>query len=76
MPTTLDMPRVETILVQHPSVAGPYGAKGVGEPPNIEPPAAVANAVAAATGLRVTALPITAEKIALGLHDTGAAGAF
>jgi CO/xanthine dehydrogenase Mo-binding subunit len=69
------MPRVETILVQHPSVVGPYGAKGVGEPPNIEPPAAVANAVAAATGLRVTALPITAEKIALGLHDTEAAGA-
>ncbi|HET8530006.1 MAG TPA: xanthine dehydrogenase family protein molybdopterin-binding subunit, partial [Methylomirabilota bacterium] len=61
MPTTLDMPRVETILVQHPSVVGPYGAKGVGEPPNIEPPAAVANAVAAATGLRMTALPITAE---------------
>src|SRR5439155_1368236 len=48
MPTTLDMPRVETILVQHPSLVGPYGAKGVGEPPNIEPPAAVANAVAAA----------------------------
>ena len=69
MPTTLDMPRVETILVQHPSLAGPYGAKGVGEPPNIEPPAAVANAVAAATGLRVTTLPITAEKIALGLRD-------
>lgn len=74
MPTTLDMPRVETILVQHPSLAGPYGAKGVGEPPNIEPPAAVANAVAAATGLRVTTLPITAEKIALGLRDAGAAG--
>ncbi len=71
MPTTLDMPRVETILVQHPSLAGPYGAKGVGEPPNIEPPAAVANAVAAATGLRVTTLPITAEKIALGLRDAG-----
>ncbi len=71
MPTSLDMPRVETILVQHPSLAGPYGAKGVGEPPNIEPPAAVANAVAAATGLRVTTLPITAEKIALGLRDAG-----
>ena len=69
MPTTLDMPRVESILVQHPSLVGPYGAKGVGEPPNIEPPAAVANAVAAATGLRITSLPITAEKIALGLAD-------
>jgi CO/xanthine dehydrogenase Mo-binding subunit len=74
MPTTLDMPRVETILVQHPSLAGPYGAKGVGEPPNIEPPAAVANAVAAATGLRVTVLPITAERIAMGLRDARAGG--
>jgi CO/xanthine dehydrogenase Mo-binding subunit len=75
MPTTLDVPRVETILVQHPSLVGPYGAKGVGEPPNIEPPAAVANAVAAATGLRMTSLPITAEKIVLALRDAGAGGA-
>ena len=75
MPTTLDVPRVETILVQHPGVVGPYGAKGVGEPPNIEPPAAVANAVAAATGLRMTSLPITAEKIVLALRDAGAGGA-
>jgi CO/xanthine dehydrogenase Mo-binding subunit len=69
MPTTLDVPRVESILVERPSEVGPYGAKGVGEPPNMEPPAAVANAVAAAIGLRVTSLPITAEKIALGLLD-------
>jgi CO/xanthine dehydrogenase Mo-binding subunit len=35
----------------------------VGEPPNVEPPAAVANAIAAAIGARITSLPITAEKI-------------
>ena len=69
MPTTLDVPRVQSILVQHPSLVGPHGAKGVGEPPNIEPPAAVANALAAATRLRVTSLPITAEKIALGIRE-------
>ncbi len=68
MPTAQDVPRVTSILVEHPSTVGPYGAKGVGEPPNIEPPAAVANAVAAATGVRVTSLPITAEKLALALH--------
>src|SRR5712691_4186835 len=50
MPTALDLPRIESILVQHPSLVGPNGAKGVGEPPNIEPPAAVANAVASAVG--------------------------
>ena len=72
MPTALDLPRIESILVQHPSAVGPYGAKGVGEPPNIEPPAAVANAVAAAVGVRVTTLPITAEKVALALSGEGA----
>jgi CO/xanthine dehydrogenase Mo-binding subunit len=65
MPTMMDMPRVECILIEKPSVNGPYGAKGVGEPPCIQPPAAIANAIAVATGIRVQALPITAEKIAL-----------
>ena len=65
MPTMMDMPRVECILIEKPSVNGPYGAKGVGEPPCIQPPAAIANAIAAASGVRVQSLPITAEKIAL-----------
>src|SRR2546429_7237269 len=68
MPTARDVPRVESILVQHPSLVGPFGAKGVGEPPNIEPPAAIANAVASATGVRIPSLPITAEKVALALR--------
>ncbi|MFQ5945268.1 MAG: xanthine dehydrogenase family protein molybdopterin-binding subunit [Anaerolineae bacterium] len=72
MPTTLDVPKIESILVQHASAVGPYGAKGVGEPPNIEPPAAVANAVAVATGVRITSLPVTAEKVALALSGEGA----
>ena len=59
MPTTLDVPRVESILVQHPSVVGRIGAKGVGEPPNIEPPAAVANAMA--SGERDVALTSPAD---------------
>jgi CO/xanthine dehydrogenase Mo-binding subunit len=65
MPTALDVPRVESIIVEHPGLIGPYGAKGVGEPPNVEPPATVANAIAAAIGVRITSLPITAEKIVL-----------
>jgi CO/xanthine dehydrogenase Mo-binding subunit len=72
MPTMMDMPRVECILIEKPSVNGPYGAKGVGEPPCIQPPAAIANAIAAATGVRIQTLPITAEKIALSrLKDGG-----
>jgi CO/xanthine dehydrogenase Mo-binding subunit len=68
MPTSLDMPPVESILIECPSAEGPLGAKGVGEPPCICPPAAISNALAAATGLWITSLPITAEKIALGLR--------
>jgi len=65
MPTALDVPHVESILVEHPSAVGPYGAKGVGEPAIIEVPAAVANAIAAATSVRIQTLPITPEKIVL-----------
>jgi CO/xanthine dehydrogenase Mo-binding subunit len=65
MPTSLDMPSVESILIECPSQHGPYGAKGVGEPPCIEPPATIANAIAAATGVWIRSLPITAEKILL-----------
>jgi CO/xanthine dehydrogenase Mo-binding subunit len=64
MPTAQDMPDVECILVECASAAGPYGAKGVGEPPCIQPPAAINNAIAAATGVWLNSLPMTAEKIA------------
>jgi CO/xanthine dehydrogenase Mo-binding subunit len=65
MPTSLDVPEIESILIECPSENGPYGAKGVGEPPLVEPPATIANAIAAATGIRFAALPITPEKIVL-----------
>lgn len=69
MPTALDVPDVECILVERPSETGPLGIKGVGEPPCIEPPAAIANAVAAATGASLRSLPITAEKILMALRQ-------
>lgn len=65
MPTSLDVPPIESILVECPSKEGPHGAKGVGEPPCIAPPATIANAIAAACGVRVMSLPITAEKIVM-----------
>ena len=68
MPTAMDVPPIESILVECASQAGPYGAKGVGEPPCIEPLAAIANAVAAAIGVRITTLPITAERVLLSLR--------
>ncbi len=63
MPTCADVPLIETILVEVPGGDGPYGAKGVGEPPIIPPVAAIANAVANAIGNRICDLPLTAERV-------------
>jgi CO/xanthine dehydrogenase Mo-binding subunit len=65
--TAADLPNIETIFVEVPAPQGPFGARGVGEPPIVPAPAAISNAVADATGLRLVELPITPEKIALGL---------
>ncbi len=55
--------RYEIILVEVPSENGPFGARGVGEPPVITTAAAVANAIADATGIRLTELPMTAPRV-------------
>lgn len=65
--TAADLPDIETIMVEVPAPAGPFGARGVGEPPIVPAPAAIANAIEDATGLRLVDLPLTPEKIALGL---------
>lgn len=57
------VPAVETILVENPSPHGPFGARGVGEPPITAGAAALANAVRDAAGVRLTELPITAEAL-------------
>ncbi|MDO8690994.1 MAG: molybdopterin-dependent oxidoreductase [Dehalococcoidia bacterium] len=63
MATALDMPSVETILVEAPDESGPYGAKGVGESAMLATAAAVANAIFDATGVRARELPMTGESI-------------
>jgi CO/xanthine dehydrogenase Mo-binding subunit len=65
--TAADLPNIETIIVEVPAPAGPFGARGVGEPPIIPAPAAIANAVQDATGVRITELPISPERVALGV---------
>ncbi|OHD76322.1 MAG: hypothetical protein A2V99_18380 [Spirochaetes bacterium RBG_16_67_19] len=67
VPSILDRLPTETLVVEEPSPAGPFGAKGVGEPPVAGAAAAFANAVADATGLRFTRLPITRADIAAAL---------
>jgi CO/xanthine dehydrogenase Mo-binding subunit len=63
MPTTRDLPPIESIIVEVPSEEGPYGARIVGEPSIVAGAAAVANAVADAIGVRVTEAPITPERV-------------
>ena len=59
MPTTLDVPELETVLVEVPNPGHPYGVRGVGEVPLVPPLAAVANAITHATGHRMRHLPIS-----------------
>ena len=63
------VPTLETILVQIPSPHGPFGARGIGEPPITAGAAALANAVRDATGVRVTETPIRPEQLWRALHD-------
>ena len=59
MPTSLDLPMIDTVIVEVANPGHPYGVRGVGEVPIVPPLAAIANAVEQATGKRMTALPIT-----------------
>ena len=64
MPTCLDLPMIETILIEVPNPGHPVGVRGVGEVPIIPPPAAVANAIHNALGVRMAELPMSPGKIA------------
>jgi CO/xanthine dehydrogenase Mo-binding subunit len=64
--TSMDVPPIETLILEYGNSEGPFDAKGVGEPPIIPPAAAVANAVRDALGRRLTHLPLTPERILLG----------
>ncbi len=64
MPTAKDVPSVETIIIEgDPSASEGHGAKGIGEPVHVPGVAAIANAIAAATGTRLYATPMTPERI-------------
>jgi 4-hydroxybenzoyl-CoA reductase subunit alpha len=66
---SLDMPDVETILIEAPEPGGPFGAKEVGQGPLLPIPPAVANAIHDAVGVRIDEVPITPEKVLAALRD-------
>ncbi|MDP6395630.1 MAG: xanthine dehydrogenase family protein molybdopterin-binding subunit [Desulfobacterales bacterium] len=63
IPTAVDAPDVETIMIESGGGVGPFGAKGIGEPSCVPTAPALANAVSDALGVRIYELPITPEKI-------------
>lgn len=63
MPTCYDVPMIETILVEVPEPNHPYGVRGVGEVPIVPPPAAIANAIYRATGVRMRHLPMSPSRL-------------
>lgn len=68
IPTSMDIPAIGTAIVESGEGIGPFGARGIGEPPNNTSAAAIANAVSRAIGVRVTSLPITPEKVVIALR--------
>ena len=58
MPTSLDLPNIDTEIVEVANPGHPFGVRGVGEANIIPPPAAVANAIYRAIGVRMNRLPM------------------
>ncbi len=71
IPTAGDMPPVVTYLIEDPEPLGPYGAKGVGEPALIATAPAILNAICDATGVRMTQVPVTPDRLLAALKTQG-----
>lgn len=69
IPTSKDMPKMESYFVEAVEESGPYGAKGAGEPVMIPTAPAILNAIYDAVGIRVTSLPVTCDKLLLLLDE-------
>lgn len=69
MPTALDVPPIEAVILETPVPDVPYGLRGVGEVPIVPVAGCIANAVARAIGTRVTKMPMTPERILRAIQD-------
>ncbi|MDE2862530.1 MAG: molybdopterin-dependent oxidoreductase, partial [Chloroflexota bacterium] len=69
LPTALDLPMIETIIVEVPNPGHPYGVRGVGESSIVPPPATIANAIFAATGKRLQELPMSPPTVQAALAN-------
>lgn len=69
LPQSHDVPTITPLLVEIPSSLGPFGAKGVGEPPVVPVAATIANAIKDAVGVRMSQIPMTPERIFAALRE-------
>jgi 4-hydroxybenzoyl-CoA reductase subunit alpha len=69
LPRSVDIPEMETILIETNDPQGPFGAKGMGEAALLPTAAAIANAVYDAVGIRLTELPFTPDKVIKALRE-------
>src|SRR5438067_12789749 len=70
VPVASDMPMIDTVMIELPNPRHPFGARGVGEVPIVPPMAAVANAIADATGIRLRDLPMSPPRLRAALDAT------
>jgi len=63
MPTSLDLPMIDAVIVEVPNPGHPFGVRGVGEVPIVPPPGAIANAVYHAVGVRMEELPMSPGRV-------------
>ncbi len=73
MPTALDLPMIDTVIVEVANPGHPYGVRGVAEVPIVPPLAAIANAIHDAIGVRMTKLPMNPASIVKALSENGSA---
>jgi CO/xanthine dehydrogenase Mo-binding subunit len=71
IPTVLDVPHIQSIILEESNPYGPFGAKGIGEMPNIPATPAILNAIAHACGGRVRSLPADPENVYLAIQEAG-----
>ena len=69
MPTSLDLPMIDTVVVEVPNPNHPYGVRGVGEVPIVPPLAALSNAIYDATGVRMRELPMNPAAVAKAIEE-------
>src|SRR5690606_22261448 len=74
IPSAGDVPPISVLLVEDAEPLGPYGAKGVGEPALVATAPAILNAVRMATGVRITELPATPDRVLAALQAAGVGG--